>query len=134
MNHIDINTFMDACRDFEAAVKLQYQLEDSASCYMFVAGLSKFAPYRDELHVIRTLRNMLAHNNMEIDGEEIIHFSPLLLSTLKKITNLIIDIFPYIVNYLYLNYNFFEEFYFKVLPPPQGLVFLGCGDFLKCAI
>lgn len=89
MNHIDINTFMDACRDFEAAVKLQYQLEDSASCYMFVAGLSKFAPYRDELHVIRTLRNMLAHNNMEIDGEEIIHFSPLLLSTLKKITNLI---------------------------------------------
>ena len=89
MNHIDINTFMDACRDFEAAVKLQFKLDDSASCYMYVAGLSKFAPYRDELHVIRTLRNMLAHNNMEIDGEEIIHFSPLLLSTLKKITNLI---------------------------------------------
>lgn len=89
METICINTFMDACRDFEAAVKLQYKLEDSASCYMFIAGLSKFHTYRDELHVIRTLRNMLAHNNMEINGEEIIMLSPLLLSTLKKITNAI---------------------------------------------
>ena len=89
MDYITIDMFMDACRDFEASVKLQYKLEDSASCYMYVAGLSKFATYRDELHVIRTLRNMLAHNNMKIDGEEIIQFSPLLLSTLKKITNAI---------------------------------------------
>lgn len=87
MNTITIETFMDACRDFEAAAKLKYHLEDSTSAYMYIAGLSTFASYRDEIHVIRTLRNMLAHNNMEIDGIEIIHFSPLLLSTLKKITN-----------------------------------------------
>lgn len=87
MNKVNIEMFLDACRDFEAAVKQKYQLEDNASAYMYLSSLSKFAMYRDEIHVIRTLRNMLAHNNMEMDGKEIIEFSPILLSTLKKITN-----------------------------------------------
>lgn len=87
MNRVSVDEFMDACRDFEAAVKLKYQLDDNDSAYMYIAQLPKYTSMKEEVHVIRTLRNMYAHNNMQIDGEDILTISPLLLTTLKKLTH-----------------------------------------------
>ena len=86
MNRVSVDEFMDACRDFEAAVKLKYHLDDDDSAYMYIAQLPKYTSMKEEVHVIRTLRNMYAHNNMQIDGEDILTISPLLLTTLKKLT------------------------------------------------
>lgn len=87
MNRVSVDEFMDACRDFEAAVKLKYHLDDNDSAYMYIAQLPKYTSMKEEVHVIRTLRNMYAHNNMQIDGEDILTISPLLLTTLKKLTH-----------------------------------------------
>jgi len=87
MNRVSVDEFMDACRDFEATVKLKYHLDDNDSAYMYIAQLPKYTSMKEEVHVIRTLRNMYAHNNMQIDGEDILTISPLLLTTLKKLTH-----------------------------------------------
>lgn len=87
MNRVSVDEFMDACRDFEATVKLKYHLDENDSSYMYIAQLPKYTSMKEEVHVIRTLRNMYAHNNMQIDGEDILTISPLLLTTLKKLTH-----------------------------------------------
>ena len=86
MSNVGKKEFMDACCEFEMAVKNKYNLKDSESAYMYLYSIPSFTTLRDEIHVIRTLRNMVAHNSIEIDGKEMISFSPALISTLKKIT------------------------------------------------
>lgn len=87
MSDVSKKVFMDACCEFEMAVKNKYHLKDSESAYMYLYSLPAFAIYREEINVIRTLRNMVAHNSIEMDGKEMISFSPSLISTLKKITH-----------------------------------------------
>ncbi|WP_300940561.1 CBS domain-containing protein [Faecalibaculum rodentium] len=81
----DNESFLNLCQSFESLVRARYDLEDKDSPYYYLAGLEDFDSHRETIHTIRGLRNILVHNNVEIQGQPGFVVQPVLMEQLKDV-------------------------------------------------
>ncbi len=61
MEENKINYFISLCKEFENLVKAKYGLEDKDSAYYFLCNQKEFVNFKDEINLIRSLRNVFQH-------------------------------------------------------------------------
>ena len=105
MNKVRPNDFIDLCKKFESVVKTKYGLEDKESPYHYLSNLEEFSDFRNEINIIRTLRNVCQHNKTEIHGKEAFEITSVVYESLKKIIELIEH--PLLVKDIYVNNVYF---------------------------
>lgn len=83
-------TFIALCKDLESAVKTRYGgTSHGESAYVFLAKKAEFKPYTKELDLIREVRNLIQHKDVEVKGKEAILVDDVLLDALREIIHLV---------------------------------------------
>lgn len=84
-----INYFINLCKEFESLVKTKYGLEDKDSAYYFLCNQKEFVDFKNEINIIRSLRNVFQHVNTTINGMESVEVNDVLIETAEKIIDLL---------------------------------------------
>lgn len=79
--------FSELCKHFEGLVRERCNLDEHANPYFKAARLPGLREYSDELDVIRSLRNLYAHTESHIDGQDAYYVSEVTYNTLAKIVS-----------------------------------------------
>ena len=77
--------FLKKCIEFEELVHALYALPVNVSAYVYFASLPEYEEYKDDINVIRTLRNTFVHNNTMLNNEEGIDVKPIVYNALLEI-------------------------------------------------
>ena len=82
--------FIALCKELESAVKARYGgTSHGESAYVFLARRAEFKPYVKELDLIRELRNLIQHKDVEVKGKEAIYVDEVLMDALREIIGLV---------------------------------------------
>lgn len=83
-------SFIALCKELEAAVKARYGSESyGESAYVFLSRRGEFKPYAKELDLIREVRNLIQHKDVEVKGIEAIRVDDVLMDALREIISLV---------------------------------------------
>ena len=78
--------FIALCKELESAVKTRYGSESHGeSAYVFLSRKAEFKPYTKELDLIREVRNLIQHKDVEVKGKEAIYVDEVLMDALREI-------------------------------------------------
>ncbi|MBQ8082868.1 MAG: CBS domain-containing protein [Clostridia bacterium] len=82
--------FIALCKELESAVKARYGgTSHGESVYVFLARRAEFKPYVKELDLIREVRNLIQHKDVEVKGKEAIYVDEVLMDALREIIGLV---------------------------------------------
>lgn len=82
--------FIALCKELEAAVKARYgSTSHGESAYVFLSRRAEFKPYAKELDLIREVRNLIQHKDVEVKGKEAIYVDEVLMDALREIISLV---------------------------------------------
>ncbi len=82
--------FIALCKELESAVKARYGgTSHGESVYVFLARRAEFKPYVKELDLIREVRNLIQHKDVEVKGREAIYVDEVLMDALREIIALV---------------------------------------------
>lgn len=82
--------FIALCKELESAVKARYGgTTHGESAYVFLSKKAEFKPYARELDLIREVRNLVQHKDVEVKGKEAIYVDEVLLEALREIIHLV---------------------------------------------
>ena len=82
--------FIALCKELEAAVKARYgSTSHGESAYVFLSRRAEFKPYAKELDLIREVRNLIQHKDVEVKGKEAIYVDEVLMDVLREIISLV---------------------------------------------
>lgn len=82
--------FIALCKELESAVKARYGgTSHGESVYVFLARRAEFKPYVKELDLIREVRNLIQHKDVEVKGKEAICVDEVLMDALREIIGLV---------------------------------------------
>lgn len=82
--------FISLCKELEAAVKARYgSTSHGESAYVFLSRRAEFKPYAKELDLIREVRNLIQHKDVEVKGKEAIYVDEVLMDALREIISLV---------------------------------------------
>ncbi|MBQ6784820.1 MAG: CBS domain-containing protein [Clostridia bacterium] len=82
--------FIALCKELESAVKTRYgSTSHGESAYVFLSRKAEFKPYTKELDLIREVRNLIQHKDVEVKGKEAIYVDEVLMDALREIIGLV---------------------------------------------
>lgn len=82
--------FIALCKELESAVKTRYgSTSHGESAYVFLSRKAEFKPYTKELDLIREVRNLIQHKDVEVKGKEAIYVDEVLMDALREIIRLV---------------------------------------------
>lgn len=82
--------FIALCKELESAVKARYGgTSHGESVYVFLARRAEFKPYVKELDLIREVRNLIQHKDVEVKGKEAIYVDEVLMDALREIIRIV---------------------------------------------
>lgn len=82
--------FIALCKELESAVKARYGgTNHGESAYVFLSKKAEFKPYAKELDLIREVRNLIQHKDVEVKGKEAIYVDEVLMDALREIIRLV---------------------------------------------
>lgn len=82
--------FIALCKELESAVKARYGgTSHGESAYVFLSKKAEFKPYTKELDLIREVRNLIQHKDVEVKGKEALYVDEVLMDALREIIRLV---------------------------------------------
>lgn len=85
-----IGKFIALCKELESSVKARYGgTSHGESAYVFLSKKAEFKPYTKELDLIREVRNLIQHKDVEVKGKEAIYVDEVLMDALREIIALV---------------------------------------------
>lgn len=82
--------FIALCKELESAVNARYGgTNHGESAYVFLSKKAEFKPYIKELDLIREVRNLIQHKDVEVKGKEAIYVDEVLMNALREIISLV---------------------------------------------
>ncbi|MBR1704432.1 MAG: CBS domain-containing protein [Clostridia bacterium] len=82
--------FIALCKELESAVKTRYGgTTRGESAYVFLSKKAEFRAYAKELDLIREVRNLIQHKEVEVKGKEAIYVDDVLMEALREIIRLV---------------------------------------------
>ena len=82
--------FIALCKELESAVKTRSgSTSHGESAYVFLSRKAEFKPYTKELDLIREVRNLIQHKDVEVKGKEAIYVDEVLMDALREIIRLV---------------------------------------------
>ncbi len=82
--------FIALCKELESSVKARYGgTSHGESAYVFLSKKAEFKPYTKELDLIREVRNLIQHKDVEVKGKEAIYVDEVLMDALREIIQLV---------------------------------------------
>lgn len=77
--------FLQKCVEFEELVHSLYSLPEKGSAYAYFSNIKEYEEYKDDINVIRALRNTYVHNNTILNNQEGIDVKPIVYNALLEI-------------------------------------------------